>query len=162
MNWVDVGILVFVALTTFAGFMVGLIKAVLSLVGLIVGVILAGRFYAPLAELLSFIKQESLAQAVAFAIILVAVLVAAVVLAWVLIRALSAINLGWINRVGGAVLGLFLGLLLCSAVLAMVVSFAGGSESVSQSALAPFLLDRFPMVLAFLPGEFDSVRSMFR
>jgi uncharacterized membrane protein required for colicin V production len=40
---------------------IGIIKAVLSLAGGIVGVMLAGRFYLPLADLLAFIPQYTIA-----------------------------------------------------------------------------------------------------
>ena len=82
MHWLDTIIIVALAITTFSGLRLGIIKAVLSLVGLIVGVILAGRFYIPFAGALSFIPQESLAKIAAFIIILVGTLVAASVFAW--------------------------------------------------------------------------------
>ena len=52
-NWLDIVILVPIAVTTLIGLKMGLIKEVLSLVGLIVVVILAGRFYMPLSEQLT-------------------------------------------------------------------------------------------------------------
>jgi len=161
MNWLDIVILAVVAVATFIGLKIGVVRTVLSLVGLIVGVILAGQYYVPLSRQLSFIHQAGVARAVAFTIILVAVMVVAGLLAWLLSWAASAVKLGWVNHLGGAVLGLVLGAILCSAFLAMWVKFAGAEGAIAQSTLARVLLDRLPMVLALLPDEFDVVRSFF-
>ena len=40
--------------------------------------------------------------------------------------------------------------------------YVGISGPVDDSALAALLLDSFPVVLALLPSEFDSVRSFFQ
>ena len=48
MNWLDIVILVVVAVAIVTGLRIGMIKAALSLVGLILGVILAGRYYTSL------------------------------------------------------------------------------------------------------------------
>ena len=161
MNWLDIVILVAVAIATFLGLRIGLIKAVLVLVGIIVGVVLAGYYSGPLGQRLTFIPGEGVAKVVAFAIILVGVLAVAAIVAWLLTWAAKAIMLGWVNRLGGAIFGLLLGVLFCSALLAMWVNFMGMAEAIAESAIAPILLDRLPMVLALLPGEFDGVRSFF-
>ena len=162
MSWLDIVIIVVVAIATFWGLRIGITKAVLSLAGLIVGVILAGRYYIPLAEQLTFIPQTSIARIVAFAIILIVVMVIAGVLANLLKWAATIMMLGWVNRLGGAVFGLVLGAIFCSALLAIWVKFLGVKGAVAESGLAPILLDRFPMVLALLPDEFDAVRSFFQ
>jgi len=146
----------------YLGLRMGIIRAVLSLAGLIVGIILAGRFYTALAERLTFIPQEGVAEVVAFAIILIGVMVIASVLARLLKWAASAVMLGWVNRLGGAVFGLVMGALFCAALLATVGNFVDVTGIISQSGLAGILLDRFPAVLALLPEEFDAVRSFFQ
>ncbi|GAI34600.1 unnamed protein product, partial [marine sediment metagenome] len=77
MNWLDIVILVIIAIATFLGLRIGIIKAALSLAGLIVGVILAGRYYIPFSQQLSFIPQASIAKIVAFVIILIGVMIIA-------------------------------------------------------------------------------------
>jgi len=162
MNWLDIVILVLIAISTLLGLRTGIIKAALSLVGVIVGVILAGRYYVPLSEQLSFISQAGVARTVAFAIILVGVMVLAAVLASVLKRAVSLVMLGWVNRLGGAIFGLAMGAIFCAAVLATWVGFLGAGETIIQSIITPVLLEYFPVVLALLPSEFDAVHSFFQ
>jgi len=160
MNWLDIVIIVAIAITTLIGLKIGLIKAVLSLVGLIVGIILARLYYVPLSEQLTFIPQATMAKVAAFAIIMIGVMIIAGVLAMVLKWVTSVIMLGWVNRIGGAVFGLVLGALLCGAVLALWVKFLGAGEIIASSTLAA-ILSQFPLVLNLLPGEFDSIRSVF-
>jgi len=162
MNWLDVVIIAILIISTILGLRTGIIKAVLSLAGLIIGVILAGRYYAPLAEQLAFIPQAGVAKIVAFAIILIGVMVIAGVLASLLKWAASIVMLGWINRLGGAIFGLVLGAIFCGALLATWVKFLGIAGVIVESALTRTLLDYFPVVLALLPGEFDAIRSFFQ
>jgi membrane protein required for colicin V production len=162
MSLLDIAVIVIIGIATLIGLKIGIIKAVLTLAGVIVGVLLAGRLYVTLADRLTFIPQETLARVVAFAIILAVVVLIASILAGVLKWLASIILLGWVNRLGGALLGLIMGSILCGALLAMWTNFLGISDPIAESALATFLLDRFPMVLALLPGEFGSVRSFFQ
>jgi len=161
MNWLDIVILVILVVNAFVGLKIGIIKAVLSLVGVIVGVILAGQFYLQLGERLTFISQSGVANIVAFAVILVGIMIIAGILAALLKWVVSAVMLGWVNYLGGAVFGLALGAVFCSAILATWVKFFG-TGLVTESFLAGVLLDKFPMVLALLPSEFDTVRDFFQ
>jgi membrane protein required for colicin V production len=161
MNWLDIVILVALLIAAFMGLRMGLIKAVLLLAGIIVGVVLAGHFSGPLGERLTFISSEGVAKVVAFAVIMLAVLAAAAIAAALLTWAAKLVMLGWVNRLGGAILGLFLGALFCGALLAMWVHFLGTAQAITESAIATILLDRLPVVLSLLPAEFDSVRSFF-
>ena len=162
MNWLDVVITVAVVISTLLGLRIGIIKAALCLGGLILGVILAGYWYVPLSEQLSFISSAGMAEIVAFAIILIGVMIITAVLAFLLKWLTSVVMLTWVNRTGGAILGLVLGVIFCSALLAIWVKYLGIEGAITESTLAPILLDRFPAVLALLPDEFDAVRSFFQ
>ncbi len=160
MHWLDIVLLVALVFPTFMGLRQGLIKAVLSLVGLIIGVILAGNFYEQLAGLLGFISNPDIANVVAYVLILVVVLVAATLLAKLLKTVIKAVMLGWVNNLGGAVFGFLIGAIFMGAILATWVRFFG-SDMLAESFIAEFLLDKFPLILSLLPDEFDVVRDFF-
>jgi membrane protein required for colicin V production len=162
MNWLDVVIVVIIIIAAVLGLKIGIIKTLFTVVGIIVGIVLAGRFSGQLGEAMSFISDPGVAKAVAFAIILVVVLIIAAILAVVVKWAVSAVMLGWVNRLGGAILGLILGAFFCAALLTMWVKYLEVGEAISSSFMASFLLDKFPIVLGLLPDEFDSVRSFFQ
>lgn len=162
MNWLDIIILVVIAVSTLIGLRTGIIKAVLSLAGLIVGIILAGQYYVPLAEQLSFIPYFGAAKIIAFILILVGVMVGANVAASLLKKVTSVMMLGWVNHLGGAVFGLVMGSILCGALLATWLKFIGVGEAITESSMASILLKSLPIALALLPSEFDTVRSFFQ
>jgi membrane protein required for colicin V production len=162
MNWLDIAIIVVLGISILSGLKVGIIRAVVSLVGLAVGVVLSGRFYVQLAERLTFIHQENLARIAAFAIILIGVMLIAGIVASLLKWTVSAIMLGWVDHLIGAVFGLIMGGLFTGAILAIWVNLLGASGPIAESGLAKFLLDKFPLVLALLPDEFSKVRPFFQ
>lgn len=162
MNWLDIVTIVLIVIPVFMGLKMGMIKIILSLAGVIAGVVLAGRYHAALAGRLTFIPQANLAELAAFAIIFVLAMLAAAVIARLLDRLASVVMLGWLNHLGGAFFGLVLGVIFCSAVLAIWARFLGGEGALAHSALARLLLDRFPLVLALLPGDFSGIRGFFQ
>ena len=161
MNWVDIVIAIALAGSLFAGIQQGLIRSVLSLVGMILGIVLASNFYQQLADILAFISNKDIANIVAFLIILVAVMVVAAIVAAILKTVIKAVMLGWVDRVGGAVFGLLMGAFSVSALLAIIVKFTG-TTIITDSVLARFFLEKFPIVLGFLPSEFDIIRDFFK
>jgi membrane protein required for colicin V production len=161
MNWLDIVVIVALVIPVFIGFKKGVIKAALTLAGLIIGVILASNFYKPFAQALTFITDESIANIVAFILILTGVMVIAHVLVRLLKFVTSVTMLGWIDRLGGALFAFLIGAILWSALLATWVKFFGTSL-VADSFLARVLLDKFPFILGLLPNEFDAIRDFFR
>ncbi len=163
MSLLDFVIVVVLAVSAFLGLRMGIIKAVLSLAGAIVGVVLAGQYYAALADALPFFSEtSSAAKITAFAIILIVVMVIAAVAARFLKWAASVVMLGWVNHLGGAALGLVLGAIFCGALLAIWVKWLGVGSTITESIVAAILLDKFPLILALLPDEFDAIRSFFQ
>ena len=162
MNWLDIVIIVLIGIPTLIGLKVGVVKSILSLAGVIIGVILAGQYHNALAEQLTFISQANIAKIVAFALILLGVMLIASVAASLIKWVISAVMLGWVNQLGGAIFGFILGAIFCGALLAIWAKFLGAEGAIAESALALLLLDRFPLILALLPAEFDAVRSFLQ
>ncbi len=162
MNWLDIVIIVILAVSIFTGLRAGIIKAALSLAGLIAGVLLAGHYHIAFSERLSFISAPTVAKIVAFAIILIGVMIIAAILARLLNWAISAVMLGWVNRIGGAIFGLVMGAIFCGALLAIWIKYSGINATITESTLATILLDRLPIVLGLLPDEFETIRSFFQ
>ncbi|MCD6453250.1 MAG: CvpA family protein [Dehalococcoidales bacterium] len=162
MSWVDITIVIVLGVATVIGVKNGVIKTSLSLAGLIVGIILAGRYYGSFAERLTFISSSGGAKVAAFGIIFIGVMVIATLLARLAEKAASAIMLGWANHLGGAVLGFCIGAFFCGALLAIWVKYLGMSAAIAESKIAPILVQYFPKILGLLPKEFDSIRSFFQ
>lgn len=163
MNWLDIAIVVFAGIVGLIGLKLGLIRMALGLAGLVLGVYLAGRFYVDLGSKLGFIETEGLARIAAFVIIFLATLLFMAIVAAILQKVLSMVLLGWVDKLGGFVGGAVLGGVICGALLAIIIKYTnlGVDSFVAQSQVAAFVVERFPLVLALLPKEFDAVRQFF-
>jgi membrane protein required for colicin V production len=160
MNWLDILIIITLVVGVVGGMATGLIKGALSLVGLILGIIVAGRLYDDLAVRLTFIHSEAAANIAAFAIILLIIILLTAIVSQVLRAVVANIMLGWLDRLLGGLMGLLIGMISWGALLALWARFFGGGV-LESSFLAPILAAKFPLVLALLPPEFDSVREFF-
>ena len=161
MNWLDILLIILLIASAIGGLITGLIKTVFSLVGLIVGIILAGHFYVPFSAYLGFIPTEKGPLIAAFIIIFLAVMIIATILGILFTKLISAMLLGWINRLGGAVLGVFLGAIFLASFLVIIAKYTG-AEAISESIIASVLVERFPLILALLPSEFDTISNFFQ
>jgi membrane protein required for colicin V production len=162
MNWLDIVILIMIVISAVSGFASGLIKSVFSLAGLIVGIVLAGRYYVGFSNQLGFIPGDSGPRIAAFIIIFLAVMLVATLLGIILTKIISAIMLGWLNRIGGAVLGIVLGAFFAASLLAIWVQVGSPGDFMNDSKLAPILLDKLPFILGLLPPEFNNVQQFFQ
>lgn len=153
MNWLDILILVLLAVAVIIGLKRGVIGIILSIAGMVVGVLLAIRYYAPLAERLTFISSETGARIAAFAIIFVGVLIVARLIAWLLSKGASALMIGWINRIAGVALCLALAALVISALLALWIRLFGMADAITNSLLAKALLDFFPLIMSLISRD---------
>ena len=109
MNWLDIVLIVMLFIPIFTGLIKGLIKTALSFAGLIIGIVLAGRFHGSLAEIFSFTNNENVANILAFVLILVAVFIIALLIANLLRFVAKSLLIGWVDRLGGAIIGLLSG-----------------------------------------------------
>lgn len=160
MNWLDVLVLAVTIPCGLFGFWRGAIRLTFGVLGLIAGVILAGRFSDSLAG--EFWPNGHVwASAAAYALILVVSVVLASMLGWLLARFANIILLGWADRLGGLLLGATIGALVCTLGLALAVwAVPATEEAICESTLARFLLKGLGGVLDNLPGRLAPGESL--
>jgi len=161
MNWFDAVLIVVLILSTLLGLWRGLISMLLPLIGLILGIFVAGKYYGTVGGWLPIANEEH-AKWAAYAIIVIAFLIIFGILAIILKRFVKWTLLGWVDRLGGAILGLVSGALFIAAALAACVKFDFGASFIQGSGIAKLLLDWFPAVLGLLPGDFDIPKDFFQ
>lgn len=158
MSWIDLLIVGVIAWFTFRAFANGLIREVVTLGALILGVVLAGLFYAELAADIEFLIDDgTVRKLVSFIAILGGVVVLGQVLAAVLRRVASMLMLGPFDRLGGAAFGFAKGFILVQVLLIAVAIFPASTSvafAVDDAALTPFFLDSLPLAELTLPAEF--------
>ncbi len=130
-----------VAVSTVTAFFRGIIKVLFSLAGLILGIILAAWNYTVLAtRLQTVLSSVAAAQVVAFLLITIGTMAIFVLLATVLRRAVSAVGLGFFDRILGATFGFLRGMLLGIAFMMALTAFLPDSRWLKDSRLAPYFL----------------------
>jgi membrane protein required for colicin V production len=161
MNWFDIILIAVLLLSTVVGIWRGFINMILPLIGIIVGVILAG-LYAPTVGGWLPIDNAEYAEWTGYAIIIVGTLIVSIILAVILGRFIHMTFLKWLDRLMGGILGLALGALLCAAALAACVKYGLGTDFIQGSGIAQLMLDWIPGILVLLPGDFDDpVKQLF-
>lgn len=163
MNWLDWILLVILAFSIISGLKEGLVKTVFGMAGMVVGIMLASRYYNLLAPNLTFIPQENLAKIAAFLIIAAAISLIANILGAIFRKVVSMLTLGWIDRLSGAILGLALGAVSLGVTLALLTKFSvfGLENIIRQSWLATLLLKTYPLVKNLLPMDFSDLGNLF-
>ena len=158
MNWLDIVIIIALILSLIGGLKAGLIASIFSIIGFVAGIFLAGQYYLPFANWMSIIPSETAARIIAFVIILAAVIVVATligkIVTWLLDK---TVILGWVNHLGGAVLGVVMGTFFIAVALAVYVRFFGIPDAITGSFLASQFLDKLSGVINVLPNEFQVV-----
>jgi membrane protein required for colicin V production len=162
MSWLDIILLVVLLIIGLIGFKKGFIKPALVIIGIIAGIILAAHYYDSLGSSLgSWLENSIQANTVGFAIILISVILVALVLAYIIRNILRLLFITWLDGFAGAVLSLIVGVVSLGTLLALVAKFQGAENTMQDSDVAHFLIDRFYSVLSILPHQFDAIRNLF-
>jgi len=158
-NWLDVVIVVMVLAFVVWGLVKGVIVTLFGLAGLAVGIKLAWTYYPSLSTRLGFIQNAVAVKIAAFALILLGILIATWIVGVLVRRLITAVGLGWLDRLGGAVLGLALGIFFSVVLIAALlrVPLVDLTGTVFHSRLAVFLMERLAFFFSLLPGDFGQV-----
>ena len=142
MEVMDIIILVFIGIGVIQGLMQGSLKQLAVIVGLIAGLLLARALFGMLAEQLAPVLGTSItvAQILSFILVWVAVPLGCSLIASVLTKALEVINLGWLNRLFGALLGAIKVMLLVGLGIYVLEYIDPKSEMVSKTTKNASLL----------------------
>ncbi len=164
MNWVDFAILAALVWFTFAAFHAGAIREVVTIIGAVFAVALAGLFYRDLAtDVKVAVDSQQTAEIIAFAMIFGAVVLASTLIASFMKTAASMLMLGLLDSIGGAFIGLVKGLIFVEIALIFAVTFPSLKviDDVEGSVIAPFFLDVIPVLQNILPDEFKTAIEEF-
>ena len=159
MNWIDLAIILILVAFVAMAYTAGLIREVVTMVAVLVGIVVAGLLYENFAaDVLVFIDDQDLAQAVAFLVLLGAIYLLGQIAAYVLKKMASIMMLGWADRAGGALFGLIKGLVVVQVLAILFAAYPGlGLDgAIDGSVIGKFFVDDVSSVLIILPGDFDA------
>jgi membrane protein required for colicin V production len=154
MNPLDWLLAVLLAYSVIRAAMRGFFREAFALAGLVLGFFLACWNYRIAAtDLLGIVNTLPLAQLLAFVLILFVTMLLATLIGKLLSKTASAIGLGFLDRLGGAVFGLLRGGLLALALLLAVTAFLPTGTWIQTSLLAPYFLRANHAVSFVMPSE---------
>ena len=154
MNPLDWLLAILVAYSIIRAVMRGFFQEAFALGGLVLGFLLACWFYHPLAiDLKGLITSPQIAELAAFLLILAGTMILASLLGRVLRHTASAIGLGFVDRLLGAVFGLLRGALLGVVLLLAVTAFLPSAPWIENSHLAPYFLRAAHAVSFVMPSD---------
>lgn len=142
MEVIDIIILVLIGIGAISGLMRGSIKQLAQIVGFVAGLLLARGMFGVVAEQLAPALGTSItiAQILSFILIWVAVPIGCSLIASVLTKALNVVNLGWLNRLAGAMLGAVKLMMLIGLGIYVLEYIDPKSEMVSKTTKKSSLL----------------------
>ena len=135
MEIIDIIILVLIGIGVIHGLMKGFLKQLAAIVGLVAGLLVARALFGVVAEhlVVAFGTSVTIAQILSFILIWVIVPLLCIMIASVLTKALDAINLGWLNRLLGGLLGAIKVLLLIGLAVHVLEYLDPKSEIISET-----------------------------
>ena len=124
MNVFDWVLIVVFALTALWGYKTGLIDAALNAITIYVGLFLSGLFAARVLSLFwDGVESESVSTAIGYVIIFVAVFIASRIVSGIIKKALKITFMGWVDNLGGIVIGLVAGMLIAGGVMTVAARY---------------------------------------
>ncbi|MCF8106160.1 MAG: CvpA family protein [Desulfohalobiaceae bacterium] len=141
MNSLDIIFISILAYTLIRGLMRGLVKEFASVFGLVFGFIIANNYFEQLSLIFQrLISNPRYAAIVSYVVLFVAALLAVIFIAHILRKFLDIVMLSWVDRIGGGMLGLGKGGLLCSLILFMTTLFVAPQTSfLTDSLTSPYI-----------------------
>jgi membrane protein required for colicin V production len=160
MRWVDIAILVIIVGSGAFGLLRGLIVQVGGIVGAVAGLFLAHHYYTTARNFLAlFFHADSHLSVAAFLLVLLVVWLLVVLIAQAIRTVVRFTPFGLLDRLGGAVLGLALGVVLVQVLLLLAADSKDASlhASIHASRLAPVLNNTIPGLRSVIPRKLPSV-----
>ncbi len=125
-NSLDTAIIIIMLLCVLYGYFKGFFAEIFSIIGLLVSIVMAGRYYDRLAvKLIAILRLKPLTDFAAFMLVLFGVMVFFALLRLVVKKTAVGMDMGWADHLLGFILGAVKGLVFSSVVVFMIISIWG-------------------------------------
>ena len=166
MQTIDIIISALLLIGLISGLRDGLVKQIASLAGVIGGLLLGRAFYMPVGEWLIDVLgfSSEAAYVTAFILILIVVPLLFSLVGWLVSKLLSAICLGWINRLLGGLVGVLKFALLAGVIITGIEFFDKRDALLSAEAKetsALYYPSTMPLVSSSMVSRKNSASNNF-
>ncbi|MBA4419013.1 MAG: hypothetical protein C0392_14080 [Syntrophus sp. (in: bacteria)] len=133
MSTFDIIVLAVIGILTIIGLWKGMVRQIFGLLGVIAGYILAMRFYQPCSKFLTDI-HPGVAKAISFIAIFLACILLAHLIGWGVGRFFAVVKLGFLNRIGGGLMGFLKGCIIVSVGVMVLTAFLSADHSIFKKS----------------------------
>lgn len=154
MNALDIAFLIIIAFLFIRGCFRGMVREVASIAGLVLGFFLANNYHTKITPFYEPIVRPEYAYILSYLTIFLGTMLAVLVISSILRKILKLIMLGWLDHLGGGILGLLKGALLVSIIFLILTAFLPKkSELLASSRTAPYVIHFNDQISALLPKD---------
>lgn len=168
MSWLDLSIIVIVAGFALAGFWLGFIHTLGSLLGTVFSLYVAARYYEPLSNwLIAFTGWgENVSKVIVFIVAFLIISRLVGLLFWILEKFINVVTylpfMKSLNRILGLVFGFFEGVISVGIVIYFIERFplsSGFMQALADSSIAAFASNVVSRLSPFIPDALEFIRS---
>jgi|GEM_PF-200380 uncharacterized membrane protein required for colicin V production len=167
MNYLDVIFIIIILFFTFNGLRKGLVKVVGGILGIFVGIYLAGLFYLQFSEWLQTLTDifgSTESNIISFIVVFIITNRLFAVIIYLLDKIVSIPIINSINKFLGGLLGFLQGFLIIALIVTIFAnlgSFVGADNVISNSKIAPYAQKVITIIKPFLPKDLKSIPDGF-
>jgi membrane protein required for colicin V production len=162
LNWLDIALAAILLLAVIIGFIKGFVRELMGLLVIVAAIVLAGRFYDPVASFMrKFISNPMTANFLGFFIVFVVILiVGGVVASW--ISRLTKGSLTFVTHLLGGIIGFLEGILICCALVSALYAFPLNDRALVNSKLRPLCDKATSIIIGLVPQDLkDKIKAKY-
>lgn len=164
----DVIILILLAIAIFKGLKNGLVMAVFSLLGVLLGIAAAIKLSAVTAKKISDTDHVWL-PFVSFLIVFMVVAIAVALVGRIIQKTVSFAMMGWLNKLGGVIFYLMLYILIITVFLFYISNIPGFPEKLTANSvlykeyqtISPYIITNLDRLFPFFEDAFEELKLFF-
>ncbi|MDL2267742.1 CvpA family protein [Desulfovibrio sp. OttesenSCG-928-G15] len=156
----DLGLGLFILLFLVRGLLRGMIREVSGLVGIFLGLFIAGRGYTLLEpQFAGLIHNARWSAGLSYAILFTATLIVVALAAALLKRFMTLTFTAWVDNAVGAAVGFIKGVFICAIVLALMHRFAPDSPFLKNAIIPQYIESLINFARSFFPAFIEGLQQ---
>lgn len=156
-NWLDWALATIVIVSVASAVWQGIIRELISLVSVVVGLVVAVLGYHRASVWFEdLVTSHEVALGAGFLVLFAGTLLVGALVSILARKLAKKAGLLWFDRFLGGLFGLVRGVVICSVLLMVMVTFSIKSDTVQKSTLTPYVITGARVIVALMPSDLKS------
>jgi len=155
-NWIDLVLILVVALSVLSGFSTGFARAGIGFIAAVLGIFIGFWCYGIVGgELLDYVSSKTMANLIGFFVVYFAVVILGAIVGRILGKLFKWVGLSWFDRLLGGAFGVVRGFIVAATIATVLLAFAPTPPppSVLDSRTLPYVMSVANILAAMTPHE---------